>query len=100
MTEANDTTTPAGRMMMQTLGSFAEYERAMVRERTQADLREGNVRGRHGGRKPKFSPTPRTEILSMLAAGRSAAEVARLFRVHTATVSRINATARIASTVA
>ena len=99
LTEAIDTTTPAGRMMMQMLGSFAEYERAMVRERTQAGLREANARGRHGGRKPKFSPTQQTEILSMLAAGRSAAEVARLFRVHRATVSRINSTARTASTV-
>jgi hypothetical protein len=40
-----------------------------------------------------------TEILNMLAAGHSAADVARLFRVHRATVSRINATARTASTV-
>ena len=31
-------------MMMQMLGSFAEYERAMVRERTQAGLREANAR--------------------------------------------------------
>ena len=99
LTEAIDTTAPAGRMLMQMLGSFAEYERAMVRERTQAGLREANTWGRHGGRKPKFSSTQRTEILSMLAAGRSAAEVARLFRVHRATVGRINATARTASTV-
>jgi Resolvase, N terminal domain len=34
LTEAVDTTTPAGRMMMQMLGSFAEFERSMVRERT------------------------------------------------------------------
>ena len=34
ITEAIDTTTPAGRMMMQMIGSFAEFERAMIRERT------------------------------------------------------------------
>jgi DNA invertase Pin-like site-specific DNA recombinase len=39
LTEAIDTTAPAGRMMMQMLGAFAEYERAMVKERTQAGLR-------------------------------------------------------------
>ena len=99
LTEAIDTTTSAGRTMMQMPGSFAEYERVMVRERTQAGLREANAQRRHGGRKPKFSSTQRTEILGMLAAGRSAAKVARLFRVHRATVSRINATARTASTV-
>jgi DNA invertase Pin-like site-specific DNA recombinase len=38
LTEAIDTSGPAGRMMMQMLGSFAEFERAMVRERTRAGL--------------------------------------------------------------
>jgi DNA invertase Pin-like site-specific DNA recombinase len=32
ITEAIDTTTPAGRMMMQMIGSFAEFERAMIRD--------------------------------------------------------------------
>ena len=34
-----DSTTASGRMMMQMLGAFAEFERAIVRERTQAGLR-------------------------------------------------------------
>lgn len=38
LTESIDTTTPAGRMMMQMVGSFAEFERAMIRERTKAGL--------------------------------------------------------------
>ena len=38
LTEAIDTTTPAGRMMMQMVGAFAEFERAMLKERTQACL--------------------------------------------------------------
>ena len=38
ITEAVDTTTSAGRMLMQMLGSFAEFERSMVRERTRAGL--------------------------------------------------------------
>jgi len=37
LTEAIDTTTPAGRMLMQMVGSFAGFERAMLRERMQAD---------------------------------------------------------------
>jgi DNA invertase Pin-like site-specific DNA recombinase len=94
LTEAIDTTVPAGRMMMQMLGAFAEYEREMVRERTQAGLTAARLQGRHGGRRPKFTPAQRAEILSMLAAGRSAAEVARLFQAHRATISRLNAAAR------
>jgi len=38
LSEAIDTTSPAGRMMMQMLGAFAEFERAMLRERTKAGL--------------------------------------------------------------
>ena len=38
LTEAIDTTTPAGRMMMQMVGAFAEFERAMLKERTKAGL--------------------------------------------------------------
>lgn len=38
LTEAIDTTTRAGRMMMQMVGSFAEFKRAMIRERTSAGL--------------------------------------------------------------
>jgi DNA invertase Pin-like site-specific DNA recombinase len=34
LTESIDTSGPAGRMMMQMLGSFAEFEREMIRERT------------------------------------------------------------------
>jgi DNA invertase Pin-like site-specific DNA recombinase len=47
LTESIDTTTPAGRMMMQMVGSFAEFERAMIRERTSAGLGPGGgTRGR------------------------------------------------------
>ena len=49
MTEAIDTTTPAGRMMMQMVGAFAEFERAMLRERTQAGVDAARQEGRVGG---------------------------------------------------
>src|ERR1700731_2744192 len=49
LTEAVDTTTPAGRMMMQMVGSFAEFERAMLKERTKAGLDAAREDGRIGG---------------------------------------------------
>ena len=55
LTEAIDTSGPAGRMMMQMLGSFAEFERAMVRERTRAGLKVAREQGRKGGRRPKLT---------------------------------------------
>jgi DNA invertase Pin-like site-specific DNA recombinase len=51
-TEAVDTTTSAGRMVMQMLGSFAEFEPSMVRERTWAGLAAARDRGAWLGRPP------------------------------------------------
>jgi DNA invertase Pin-like site-specific DNA recombinase len=96
LTEAVDTSGPSGRMMMQMLGSFAEFERAIVKERTNEGLKAARARGNAGGRKPKLSPTQQREITEMLAAGRSAADLARLFRVHRATISRMMSKAAVA----
>ena len=98
LTEAIDTSGPAGRMLMQMLGSFAEFERAMVRERTRAGLKAAAARGRKGGRQPKLTPEQKAEILDGLGSGRkSAADLARLFRVHRATISRLAAQKRVTS---
>jgi hypothetical protein len=45
LTEAVDTTTAAGRLMTQTLGAFAEFERAMIRERTMNGLHHARQAG-------------------------------------------------------
>ena len=90
LTEAIDTTTPAGWMMMQMLGAFAEFERAMLRERTKAGLDAARKEGRIGGRRPKFSPQQQSEIRKMVSEGdKTAADAARLFKVHPATISRL-----------
>jgi DNA invertase Pin-like site-specific DNA recombinase len=90
LTESIDTTTPAGRMMMQMVGSFAEFERAMIRERTSAGLALARAEGRVGGRRRKLTERQRGEIAESVLSGRkSAAEMARLYRVSQPTVSRI-----------
>jgi DNA invertase Pin-like site-specific DNA recombinase len=43
-------------MMMQMVGAFAEFERAMPRERTKAGLDSARREGGIGGRRPKLSP--------------------------------------------
>lgn len=94
LTEAIDTTTPAGRMMMQMVGAFAEFERAMLQERTKAGLDAARQEGRVGGRRPKLSAQQQSEIRKMVARGdKTAADAARLFKVHPATVSRLMARA-------
>ena len=90
LTEAIDTTTPAGRMMMQIVGSFAEFEREMLRERTRIGLDAAREQGRTGGRRPKLNPDQRREIIHLVNSGRkTAAETARLFDVHPSTISRL-----------
>ena len=94
LTEAIDTTTAVGRMMMQMVGSFAEFERAMLRERTKIGLEAARQEGRIGGRRPKLTPQQQSEIKKMVSKGqKTAADVARLFKVHPATVSRFLARA-------
>ena len=90
LTESIDTTTPAGRMMMQMVGSFAEFERAIIRERTSAGLAQARAEGRVGGRRRKLSERQRAEIAASVISGRkTGAEMARLFGVSQPTVSRI-----------
>jgi DNA invertase Pin-like site-specific DNA recombinase len=97
LTESIDTSGPAGRMMMQMLGSFAEFEREMIRERTRAGLREARIKGSVPGRKPKVTVEQRKEIVEAVSSGRkTAAEIARLFKIHRATVSRFVSQARVA----
>ena len=90
LTEAVDTTSPGGRMMMQIIGAFAEFERAMLRERTRNGLDAARKQGRVGGRRSKLKPQQQQEIVHLVRSGqKTAADAARLFDVHPATVSRI-----------
>ncbi|HBR1419019.1 TPA: recombinase family protein [Klebsiella quasipneumoniae subsp. similipneumoniae] len=96
ITENIDTSTPAGRMMMQIVGSFAEFERAMLRERTRNGLAAARQDGRVGGRRPKLTPQQQKEIVLLVTSGqKTGADAARLFRVHPSTVVRLLARHRM-----
>jgi DNA invertase Pin-like site-specific DNA recombinase len=96
LTEYVDTTTPAGRMMMQIVGTFAEFERAMIKERTSPGLAAARAKGRVGGRRKKLDAAERREIAESVISGRkSGAEMARLYGVSQPTVSRIVAVHRL-----
>jgi DNA invertase Pin-like site-specific DNA recombinase len=88
LTEAIDTTTPAGRMMMQMLGAFAEFERAMIRERTTAGLAAARQRGIRLGRPPALTPEQEELVLALSSQGKSQREIARVLKVGQATVGR------------
>src|SRR3546814_3814356 len=74
---------------------FAEFERAMIRERTSAGLDQARAEGRVGGRRPKLSPSQRSDVVENILSGRkTAAQMARLYSVSEPTISRIVAAAR------
>ena len=50
LTESLDTTTPGGRLLFHVFGALAEFEAALIRERTLAGLAAARARGRTGGR--------------------------------------------------
>ena len=99
VTENIDTTMPGGGMMMKMVGSFAEFERAMIRERTSTGLAVARAEGRVGGRRKKLDAAKRREIAESVITGRkSGADMAGLYNVSQPTVSRIVAQHRSSST--
>ena len=64
--EGFDTTTGSGRLVFHVFGALAEFERALIRERTSAGLAAARARGRKGGRKRALSPA-QVEQMRVLA---------------------------------
>ena len=65
--ESIDTTTSGGKLIFHLFGALAEFERNLIRERTQAGLQAARARGRKGGRRQKLTPQ-QIEIGRSLAA--------------------------------
>jgi len=80
-----DTTTPAGNAMFQMMGVFAEFERAMIRERVNAGLARARVNGAQLGR-PRVDARTEVRIRAELAKGTGILKTAKLCGVGTGTV--------------
>lgn len=84
---AIDTTTPEGRLLYSITGAFAEFERAIIQQRTKAGLTAALARGRKGGRRPKLDAEGITAARAMLKdATLSVAAVAKRLGVSRATL--------------
>lgn len=89
LTEAMDTTTPTGRLVFHIFGALAEFERDLIRERTQAGLAAARARGRVGGRPPKVTPEKLAVMQSMYDSNEhTVAAIAETVGVSRATVYR------------
>src|SRR5690349_4233540 len=86
--QAIDTTTPAGRLMFQVTGAFAEFERSMIRRRVHAGLKRAVEAGKTLGR-PRISAAVEKRIRDELRAGKGIIKVAREVGVGNGTVQRI-----------
>jgi DNA invertase Pin-like site-specific DNA recombinase len=83
LTEAIDTTTPAGRMIKHVVGAFAQLEREMIWQRTSAGMDIARREGRRGGGRFALSPAQQREVIEEVTSGRETpASCARIYQVH------------------
>ena len=69
LTEQIDTTTSGGKLIFHVFGALAEFERDLIRERTQAGLAAARARGRFGGRPRKLTDSKQLELAHTLYVG-------------------------------
>ena len=89
LTQNLDTTTPSGTLVFHIFGALAEFERLLIKERTNAGLASARARGRVGGR-PKAMDEKKIQIArSLHADGRTnISEICETLNVSKATLYR------------
>jgi DNA invertase Pin-like site-specific DNA recombinase len=94
--EAFETESPAGRMLMQMVGVFAEFERGIIQERVKKGLAHARANGRIGGGRYKLSTAEQAEAKRLiLVEGKSQGFVAEKYGIDRSTVSRMMTEARL-----
>jgi DNA invertase Pin-like site-specific DNA recombinase len=84
-----DTTTAHGRLSLTVLGGLAEFERELIRARTDEGRKRAQARGVRFGRKLKLTQHQITEALQRKAAGEALIEIGRSYNVSHSTISRL-----------
>ena len=77
-----DTTTPTGKLIFHIFASLAEFEKDIIRERTNAGLTAARIRGRRGGR-PKMLNKKQIEVLKKLYYDRNTTvvDITKIFKI-------------------
>lgn len=88
LSEAIDTSTPTGRLVFHVAGAFAEYERALIRERTREGLAAARARGARVGRPRALTPEQIRSARELSAVGWGTAAIARSLGVSRSTIQR------------
>ncbi|WP_431808732.1 recombinase family protein [Lysinibacillus sphaericus] len=88
ISDAFDTSTPTGRAMFGMLAVFAEFERDVIQQRTQAGLEAARKRGRTGGR-PAIDEKVKKKVKALFEAGESAKDIAKEYGIGRSTIYKI-----------
>ncbi len=81
LTENVDTTTPTGRLVFHIFGALGQFERDLIRERTNAGLMAAAARGRKGGRPVAATPEKVIRARQLVASGLTVREAAARVKV-------------------
>jgi DNA invertase Pin-like site-specific DNA recombinase len=84
-----DTTTPHGRLLLTVLGGLAEFERELIKARTDEGRKRAMARGVKFGRKLKLTRHQIAEAIARREAGEPLAEIGRSYNVSHSTISRL-----------
>jgi len=84
--EQLDCTTAAGQLLLHLLGAFAEFERAIIRERVKAGLVNARSKGKRLGR-PSLG-IDHAQVKSLRKTGRSIRQIAHTLHISPATVHK------------
>src|SRR3954449_2766053 len=89
LTEQIDTTTSGGKLIFHIFGALAEFERDIIKERTQAGLAAARIRGKRGGRPKALSPE-KIKLAHRLYAdtGTSVSEICKMLGISRHTLRR------------
>ena len=88
LTESIDTTTAGGRLYFHMMGALAEFERALIIERTRAGMKAAKARGVEVGRKRALTPAQISHARQLVEQGESPSAVARSLKVGRSTLYR------------
>lgn len=90
LTESIDTSSSGGRLVFHMMGAMAEFERAIISERTKAGMEAARIRGSQIGRRPSMSREQIASARSAVELGKvSIADLARKNGVHPKTLARL-----------
>lgn len=91
-TYSRDTDDAIGRLMLNLLGAFAEFERTLIRERQREGIRIAKAAGKYKGRGRKLTDEQITEARRLISTGVPKTTVARGLGIDRATLYRMLAT--------